>query len=724
MLALIGGLSSFVTGSLAMQMEQNVAATATRPSAFGSNTTSGSCSTTEADSSAGIDASLDSCGAYQIIVPSLSWTFGGNLGQTPTDIVVNTGGDGVGAYTEINFNYSQGGQRTGSIRVYQAELTVLFKVGYVQAASNLAPFPTLTIYPQKLKHLAYQGTFGLFTFSSLAADSPWVFFDSSGNTFVLSPASDFMVANTLQGTGGSISSGISPQITSLPAGFSHQTLLVMGKGINSTYQTWGQAMTKLQGKVRPANDSDISLKSLGYWTDHGATYWYKFDPAKGSYAQTLLGVRDNFTQQGLKLGYMQLDSWFYPKGATADWQDSADGIYEYVAASALFPDGLEAFQQQLGIPLITHARWIDPSSPYHRIYQMSGKVIIDPLYWNSIGDYLRDAGVNVYEQDWLATEAQANFNLTDPKAFMDDMATAMSAQGLNMQYCMPLPRDYLQSTLYSNITTIRTSRDLFQPSHWDEFLYGSQLAGVLGVWPWSDVFMSTQTNNLLFSTVSAGPVGVGDAIGSLNATNLLLAVRLDGIIVKPDVPLVPLDQTIINDSAGLAHPMVASTSTNFGAITAHYVAGYNRTSDLKLAFSPSTLGMTQPVYVYNYFTKAGKIAQPQDTFTDVIANGIAYYVVMPIGPSGMAFLGDTGNFVSLGRKRITALTDNGTIIASVAFASGESARSLFGYSPSAPVITATHGQVGTVNYNGSTGLFNVLVMPGSGATATIQMKAH
>src|SRR5229473_3118289 len=258
MLALIGGLSSFVTGSLAMQMEQNVAATATRPSAFGSNTTSGSCSTTEADSSAGIDASLDSCGAYQIIVPSLSWTFGGNLGQTPTNIVVNTGSDGVGAYTEINFNYSQGGQRTGSIRVYQAELTVLFKVGYVQAASNLAPFPTLTTYPQKLKHLAYQGTFGLFTFSSLAADSPWVFFDSSGNTFVLSPASDFMVANTLQGTGGSISSGISPQITSLPAGFSHQTLLVMGKGINSTYQTWGQAMTKLQGKVRPANDSDIS----------------------------------------------------------------------------------------------------------------------------------------------------------------------------------------------------------------------------------------------------------------------------------------------------------------------------------------------------------------------------------------------------------------------------------------------------------------------------------
>ena len=655
---------------------------------------------------------------------SLAWVFSGKLGQTPSNIVVNTGTDGVGAYSEIDFNYSQGGHRTGGIRIYQNELTVLFKVDYVQAASNTAPFPNLTTYPQKLQHLAYQGTFGIFTFSSLASDSPWVFFDSTGNTFVLSPASDFMVASTVQGTGGSIISGISSQITSLPAGFRHQTLLVMGKGINSTYQTWGQAMTKLQGKVRPANDADPSLKSLGYWTDHGAAYYYKFDSRKGSYEQTLLGVRDNFNQLGLKLGYMQLDSWFYPKGATAAWQNSGAGIYEYVAASALFPNGLKSFQQQLGIPLITHARWIDPSSPYHHIYKMSGKVVIDPLYWNSIGSYLHDAGVSVYEQDWLATEAQAKFNLTDPKAFMDDMARAMSAQRLNMQYCMPLPRHYLQSSLYSNITTIRTSKDIFQQSRWDQFLYGSQLAGALGVWPWSDVFMSTQTNNLLFSTLSAGPVGVGDAIGSLNARNLLLAVRLDGVIVKPDVPLVPLDKTIINDSAGLTHPMVASTSTNFGAITAHYVAGYNRTSDLKLAFSPSALGMTRTAFVYNYFRKAGKIVQPQQTFSDTIANGIAYYIVMPIGPSGAAFLGDNGHYVSLGKKRITALTDNGTITASIAFAARESARIVFGYSPTAPAITATHGQVGTVNYTSSTGLFNVLVMPGSGATATIQIKAH
>jgi hypothetical protein len=134
--------------------------------------------------------------------------------------------------------------------------------------------------------------------------------------------------------------------------------------------------------------------------------------------------------------------------------------------------------------------------------------------------------------------------------------------------------------------------------------------------------------------------------------------------------------------------------------------------------------MTQLAYIYNYFTNTGKIVQPQDTFRDTIGNGVAYYIVMPLGPSGMAFLGDAGHYVSLGTRRITALRDDGTLTASIAFASGENARNVFGYSPGAPVIIATHGSVGTVHYTNSTGLFNVSVMPGSDASATIQIKPN
>jgi hypothetical protein len=114
----------------------------------------------------------------------------------------------------------------------------------------------------------------------------------------------------------------------------------------------------MAGKVRPANDADITLSHLGYWTDNGATYYYHFEPKLG-YENTLLAVRDEFRSKGVPLGYLQLDSWFYPKGAKDDWRDGHAGIYEYHAAPDLFPNGLKAFQEQLGIPLVTHARWIE-----------------------------------------------------------------------------------------------------------------------------------------------------------------------------------------------------------------------------------------------------------------------------------------------------------------------------------------------------------------------------
>ena len=48
------------------------------------------------------------------------------------------------------------------------------------------------------------------------------------------------------------------------------------------------------------------------------------------------------------------------------------------------------------------------------------------------------------------------------------------------------------------------SDDRFDRNRWDTFLYTSRFASALGVWPWSDVFMSSETNNLVLSVLSAG----------------------------------------------------------------------------------------------------------------------------------------------------------------------------------------------------------------------------
>ncbi len=662
-------------------------------------------------------------GAYSISAQSPDWTFSGNIGHVLTNIVMHRGSDTIDSFTEITFNYQAGSSRSGDIRIYDSKPIVLFTDTYLADASNNTPFPHLTTYPQHLYHLSYAGAFAQYTFRSGADESPRLYFDDHYNAFILSPASNFMIASIRQAADGSISSGINAEIQSLPQGFSHKTFLVIQHGINNTYETWGHAMTDLQGKTRPANDATTILNYLGYWTDHGATYYYQFLPAKG-YVGTLLAVRDSFRQQGISLGYMQLDSWWYPKGSSDTWlgdkSNDRGGIFTYSADPTIFPNGLQAFQRQLGLPLITHARWIDPNSPYRQAYAMSNNVSTDPRYWNAIADYLKHGGVITYEQDWLDHRAIPAMNLYDPGAFMDNMASAMANHGITMQYCLALPRFFLQSSKYNNLTTIRVSDDRFQRNRWDAFLYTSRLTGALGAWPWTDVFMSTETNNLLLSTLSAGIVGVGDPIDTESKDNLLQTVRADGVIVKPDVPIVPLDTMYVQDAQGLDTPMTASTYTDHEGMKALYVVAYKRGQNTTVTFTPTELGLTGRVYVYNYFTGTGKVVEAGSSYTDTVQDA-AYYIVVPIGPSGIAFLGDAGKFVSLGQKRIPQLTDTGQVQATVTFARGETSLTLHGYAPSTPKVTASKGTAGTVTYNSATHLFTFVVSPDTNGSAMITM---
>ncbi len=117
----------------------------------------------------------------------------------------------------------------------------------------------------------------------------------------------------------------------------------------------------------------------------------------------------------------------------------------------------------------------------------------------------------------------------------------------------------------------------------------------------------------------------------------------------------------------------------------------------------------------------GTVVPAGQSFSELVGKG-SYYIVVPIGPSGIAFLGDAGKFVSLGDKRISQLTDNGTIQATVAFAPGEGAVTLHGYAPKQPRISATNGSVSHVSYNPSTHLFSFSVSAGTTNAASISMS--
>jgi hypothetical protein len=292
-----------------------------------------------------------------------------------------------------------------------------------------------------------------------------------------------------------------------------------------------------------------------------------------------------------------------------------------------------------------------------------------------------------------------------------------------MQYCMASTRHFLQSSRYSNLTTIRTSADHLQRDRWTDFLYASRLASALGAWPFTDNLLSTQTSQVLLATLSAGPVGIGDPIGSIDAANLLHAVRQDGVIVKPDVPLAPTDASYANMAHGTDTPQIAFTWSDFGALRTNYVFAFTQGANALAKFSAADFGMNGPVYVYDYFAGTGQLADSADAIQQQISGDALYLVLAPVGPSGVAIVGDTGQFVTMGKKRVSGFTDRGAARLTVTFASGETSRMITGYSPVAPIVEVMKGSIGQVTYDDSTHLFRVPVMAGDGGTsATIQIQ--
>jgi hypothetical protein len=297
----------------------------------------------------------------------------------------------------------------------------------------------------------------------------------------------------------------------------------------------------------------------------------------------------------------------------------------------------------------------------------------------------------------------------------------MDAAGLDIQYCMPFGRHIMQSTKYNAVTNSRVSSDGFDSSKYKAFFYGSRLVWAARLWPWTDVYMSTERDNLLLSVLTAGLVGPGDPVNGANFANIKRAVRPDGVIVKPDIPILLLDRSIVSDSKGGSEvpPLVGTTYTQHGGARFSYVFmfGGSGTVGANASFTPGELGHTGKVYVYDVINDSGKAVEASQAYSG--ANG--FYMVAPVGSTGIAFLGDKGKFVPVGKKRISAFADDGTITATVQFASGEGPVTIQGYAAAAPTVTASSGTVGAVNYTASTQRFTVQVTA-AGTSATIAIK--
>jgi hypothetical protein len=675
-------------------------------------------------------------GSYSVTVKEPNWTLQGKLASPAADIAVVQAHDPIGSDQEISFTYSEAGHPIHAVvRLYGGNEVIGFEQIYPEAVNATPPpFPDFTSLPQGLIPFSYgQSAFAPPGFQLQKISTPWLFFDAADHAMILSPASHFMAACMIGDGQKEAGCGFNANLKAVPAGTIQKSLLVVATGINHTWDAWGQALTSLQGKKRPTNDADVFLKYYGYWTDNGAAYWYDYDRTKG-YQGTLEAIIDDYRTKQIPLHYLQLDSWWYHKTLTnpggntemvknsklpeGDW-NRYGGTIEYKAHPFVFPQGMEAFHEKVGVPFMTHNRWIDPTSPYHAKYRISGIAAIDAGFWNEIADYLKDNGVIGYEQDWLSEifrhSPELSSTLDTGDQFLDNMASACSDHGLSIQYCMAFPCMFMEGSKYANLTSIRCSEDRFEPRKYHNFLYTSRLACSMGIWPWTDVFRSAETNNLLIGTLSAGPVGTGDALGQENKENLFKAMRADGVIIKPDAPLLPTDASYITEGQKQDLPLVATTYTNHGGIRTVYGMAIKRskTEPDTVSIPASDLNVVGAVYLYDYFAGTGtKVNSGEPLGVQFHGQNLAFFIAAPISSNGIAFLGDEEKFVGTGKMRVPSLKNQGgKLTAELLLAAQETGVTLHGYAVRSPQVFVQGGDAGPIQFDAATGYFTVVVKP-------------
>jgi hypothetical protein len=689
----------------------------------------------------GISVQVETNGDYHVRGRAQGWTFRGSIGYPAQEITNASGQDAIGAYQEVRFRWR--GQFYGSIRRYDDRPAVLFSVDAPAGANvtNVA-FPVFGGLPAGLHGFSYgEKNFAPPSFDLEENGTPWLLFDDMANTAVISPAANFLVA-CMSGDGRTrVASGLNSEIGTLANPLTHRSLLVLGRGVGQTFEAWGRALTDLYGRKRSSYDGDPTLKYYGYWTDNGADYYYKYDKELG-YRGTLLKLVESYRQQHIALGYFQLDSWWYQKSTNEpDGKPGKDkkvqdlpagrwnrygGTMDYTADPDLFPNGLSAFQKDLGLPLVVHGRWVDRDSPYQKQYKFSGVAPIDPSYWEDRIAYLATNGAVCYEQDCLDriygnSEMGRVVGVGD--AFTDAMAAASAKHGLVMQYCMGLPRYFLQGAKYSDLTTIRTSGDRFDPSKWRHFLYTSQLASALGIWPWCDVFKSGETGNMIVAVLSAGAVGTGDAMGKEAPENIHLAARADGVLVKPDRPMVPTDDSYLHEAHGDHGALTAWTRTDHGDHRTLYAFAFapgkkdeSSGTDVAWEIAPGTFGIGLSAYAYDVTRKQGVLVPAGQPYHASLEGGqYSFVIIAPVGPSGIAFLGDEGKIASTGKQRIADIRESATDLnITVLGAPGEVVK-LHGFADAVPNCFIADGKPVPVDYDTATKHFTVTIhMPPAG----------
>nr|MDO8110843.1 hypothetical protein [Candidatus Sigynarchaeota archaeon] len=417
------------------------------------------------------------------------------------------------------------------------------------------------------------------------AAAPVVMYDDELNAFMISTLDHFFVTGIKKHKQqGAMSCGLAGTVEKTPAGFSLESIICFGKGINKIIEDWGVLFRRRHaatggGKIRDPYSNPITA-SVGYNTDNGAFYYYNTEKGK-NYEDTMIAVREQHKKVGLPYGYYELDSWWYPKS----YEKLPALLKIFVSGSALhwgeppkpdvFPHGLKYMWEKLDrLPLMCHSRWFSPRSDYVKKYefhvQKPGlKSFNLPLFaapkhedfWDDLFKDAKDWGLRCYLQDWLSYQYDSIDVMKTTVDFADawtrNMARGAEKQGMTVQYCMAPSSFMMQAVKLPNVMQARASDDHngMQPRRWylPHFTQTSMLCNAIGFWPHKDTFYSSDKKvywfyrerrpemECLSAALSGGPVAPSDKLGNENKELIMRTCRSDGLLLKPDKPATPID---------------------------------------------------------------------------------------------------------------------------------------------------------------------------------------
>jgi hypothetical protein len=417
--------------------------------------------------------------------------------------------------------------------------------------------------------------------------------------------------------------------------------------------------------------------------------------------------------------------------------------------------------------------WV-PSTPYARNASAFGEWFVGnasaiPLsrefFAFIFGRAAREWGLAVVEQDHMAESYEGASALT--LGTIDGFERWLAAEGagaddagVSIEYCMDQPNIIINSATVARATHARASGDYVPPQaswQWDLGVTSALLWSV-GLYPSKDVYFTSSSESYTASTdiasdclfsgfrepfplthhaaavLSAGLVQPSDGINSADYSLIRTAARSDGILLKPDRPLMRVEATWEARMFGLspgegAPPRTGSVSSTFtlvGGLAWHYLfaailtAPYNCTpSDLFPAIpwpdsfarrGAETSGAGVDLVVVSGFI-APDSASPSwrwdvtssAPFSDAAPLALAasadYSVqlalVAPVLEGGAVLFGEVGKLVAVSAQRVTSI-DSSTVAGggasfSVAFVgdtSGETVAFAFACAGGQPIVAS------------------------------------